>query len=87
MRSEANCLPAGIVQAVRAGPSSLWAGLRKTGLPFWYHELGDTYLGNVEQNDSKNIYPAKHVLSRVEGTPRRKDLNLNFEIRNKFQGQ
>jgi hypothetical protein len=34
--------------------------------------LFDSYLENVEQNDFKKIYRAKHVLSRVEGTPRRK---------------
>jgi hypothetical protein len=29
----------------------------------------DNYLGNVDQNDSRKIYRAKHVLSRIEGTP------------------
>jgi hypothetical protein len=32
----------------------------------------DSYLGNVEQNNFKKIYPAKYVLSFAEGTPRRK---------------
>ena len=36
---------------------------------FW---ILDTYLGEVEQNDSRKIYPAKHVLSFAEGARRRK---------------
>jgi hypothetical protein len=32
---------------------------------------------NVGQNDLKNIYRAKHALSRVEGTPRRKVKNIH----------
>jgi len=35
---------------------------------FTIHYL-DTYLGNVEQNDSRKIYRAKPALSKVEGTP------------------
>jgi len=31
-----------------------------------------SYLENVEQNNFKKICRAKHVPSRVEGTPRRK---------------
>jgi len=31
--------------------------------------MNDSYLENVEQNNFKKIYRAKHVLSRVEGTP------------------
>jgi len=31
-----------------------------------------SYLENGEQNNFKNIRRAKHVLSRAEGTPRRK---------------
>jgi hypothetical protein len=31
-----------------------------------------SYLEKVEQNNFKKICRAKHVLSRVEGTPRRK---------------
>jgi hypothetical protein len=36
---------------------------------FQRHDLLDTYLANVEQNDSRKIYRAKHVLSKIEGTP------------------
>ncbi len=46
-----------------------------------------TYLGNVEQNDSRKIYPAKHALSRVEGAPRRKVtlVVISTEGRNLFR--
>jgi len=35
---------------------------------------------NVEQNQCKKIYRAKHVLSKVEGTPRRKEKRFVISI-------
>jgi len=46
--------------------------------------LFDTYLGNVEQDDSRKIYLAKHVLSLAEGAPRQ---NPKSEYRNPKQTQ
>jgi hypothetical protein len=49
--------------------------------------LFDTYLENVEQDDSRKIYLAKHVLSLAEGAPRQNSKseyrNPDIEIRNK----
>ena len=47
-------------------------------------EFLDTYLGTVEQNDSRKIYRAKHALSRVEGTPRtQRKILCHFDRREK----
>jgi len=46
--------------------------------------MSDFYLENVKQNDFKKIYRAKHVLSRVEGTPSTQRKNLcHFDRREK----